>query len=256
MSENDSLGDRMKTFEDVYRFSLPIRTPLIIRLDGKSFHSYTKGFEKPYSEIIRDAFIYASEYLYKNISGLKLIYQQSDEMSLLITDYSSLNTQPWMKKNLQKIVSISSSILTVHFNQFISNKKLPINKTAYFDSRAFFLPKEEVCNYFLWRERDWVRNSVTVLAQKNFSHKHLHKKSTKDMLQMLLDKQIDWNKLEHWKKYGYCVLKNVIDKGGFQRNSIDVDWNIPIFSEDRNYIERFINLDDMPLLNDALLNED
>ncbi len=243
MTNVDSLGDRLKKFENVNRFCLPIRTPLIVRLDGCHFSNYTKGFEKPYSSIIRDAFIHTSQHLFKNISGLQLIYQQSDEMSLLITDYKDFNTQSWMNKNIQKIVSISSSILTAHFNEFIWSKNLSIKKTAYFDSRAFCLPKEEVCNYFLWRERDWIRNSVSVLAQKNFSHKELHKKSSRDMLKMLLDKGISWeNDLDHWQKYGYCVSRNQIMKDNAVRHSVDVDWNIPVFSDDRNYVEKYVYL--------------
>jgi tRNA(His) 5'-end guanylyltransferase len=240
---NDYLGERIKKYESVSKTSLTIRTPVIIRLDGKSFSSYTKGFDKPWSILVRDAFIEGCKDLFKEVSGLKLCYQQSDELSLLLINYATFDTQPWFMNDIQKMVSVSSSILTASFNKYMWAKG--ITKTAYFDSRAFCVPKEEVCNVFLWRENDCSRNSVSVLAQKHFSPKQLHKKSTKQMQEMLFqEKGINWNDCETWQKRGYCVSRNVVEKDGVIRYSVDVDWDIPIFSQNRDYINKYVYIDE------------
>lgn len=215
--------------------------PIIIRLDGKSFSSYTKGFEKPYDIKIRDAFIFATKALFEEVQGLKISYQQSDELTLLITDYDTLNTQGWFNGNLQKIVSVSSSILTANFNEYMFQNKFS-NKLAYFDSRAFLLPKEEVCNAFLFRQNDSTRNSISCLGQKHFSHKQLNKKNTSEVQEMLFqEKGINWNNEPTWAKRGYCLYKKTIEKEpGVFRSVIEPDFEIPIFSQDRYYINKFV----------------
>lgn len=242
MTNMDLIGDRFKDYENVNRNYLTIRTPVIIRLDGKGFSQYTKNFQKPWSTEIRDAFICGCVDLYKNIQGLKLIFLQSDELSLLITDYDNLKTSSWFDKNIQKMVSVSSSILTASFNKYMWENKIT-NKTGYFDSRTFILPKEEVNNYFIFRQQDSSRNSISSLAQQYFSHKQLQNKSSKDKQNMLIKEKIDWHDLDVWKKRGYCVLRNKIEKNNTIRHVVEPDWNIPIFSEDRNYINKFVYLE-------------
>jgi tRNA(His) guanylyltransferase len=239
----DFLGDRMKIYENVNRNYLPIRTPMIIRLDGKSFSSYTKNFEKPWSKIILDTFIYSSTSLFEEISGLKLIYGQSDELSLLITDYDTLNTKPWFDKNIQKIVSVSASIITAAFNKYLNNSELQV-RTAFFDSRVFTLPKEEVCNYFIFRQRDAISNSITCLAQQYFSHNQLEGLSSKEKKAILFDIDQDWDECETWQKRGFCVTRELFEKDVVIRHKIKTDWNIPVFSENRNYIEKFVYLEE------------
>lgn len=240
-----TLGNRMKIYENAYRFKLPIRMPIILRLDGCHFHSYTRGFKKPWDTTIRDAFIYATQVLFEEVGGyLKIAYLQSDEVNCLLTNDDTLTTEPWFNNNINKIVSVSASILSVAFNEHITQsyafKEYKIKSRAFFDSRVFVMPKEEVCNFFFWRQLDCVRNSVSGYAQANFSHKQLHKKNCDKMKEMLLEKGINWEALEIWQQRGYCVTRKEVEKNGAIRTFVEPDWNIPIFSEDRNYINKFL----------------
>ena len=241
-TDKTSLGDRIKmNYEDSFRIKFTKRLPLMIRLDGCHFSNYTRGFEKPYDVKIRDAFIFATKELFNEIQGLKITYQQSDELTLLITDYDTITTQSWYDSNLQKIVSVSSSILTANFNKFMLENKFS-NKLAYFDSRAFILPKEEVCNAFLFRQNDATRNSISCLGQKYFSAKSLHKKNTSQVQEMLFqEKGINWNNEPTWTRRGYCMTRNTIEKEpGVIRSLVEPDFEIPIFSQNRDYINKFV----------------
>lgn len=241
-TDKTSLGDRIKSnYEDAFRLKFTKRMPLMLRLDGCHFSNYTKGFEKPYDVKIRDAFIFATKELFNEIQGLKVTYQQSDELTLLITDYDTLNTQSWYDSNIQKIISVSSSILTANFNKFMVDNGFS-KKLAYFDSRAFILPKEEVCNAILFRQNDATRNSISCLGQKHFSHKQLHKKNTSQVQEMLFqEKGINWNNEPTWARRGYCLSKKTFEKEpGVFRTVIESDFEIPIFSQDRDYINKFV----------------
>lgn len=225
--DKTSLGDRMKRYENVSKINLTPRMPLILRIDGKAFYSYTKGFVKPFDDHIRKAMTQAGIGLINNIQGAKLVYIQSDELSVLVNDYENFETQPWFGKELQKIVSVSASIATAYFNKYMMDEKIVISKLAMFDSRAFVIPREEACNYFLWRQQDAERNSISSLAQANFSHKILHGKSGKEMKKMLLDeKNTDWDQLPTYNKRGWCVLAD---------SSTDLD--VSRFQENRDYID-------------------
>lgn len=264
--KNDSLGDRMKGYENISRIYLTRRMPLIIRIDGKAFHSFTRGFDRPFDSIFMNAMRDTAMYLCENISGCKLAYTQSDEISLLVTDYDQLNTDPWFGKNLQKIVSVAASMATMAFNQslvdivvdHVCNKGLEHNRefmktyhdscgAAMFDARAFVIPKEEVCNYFIWRQQDAIRNSIQAVGQAFFSHKELDHKSQNDIRVMLKEqKDVDWwEDYSLCKKFGSCVTrtrKEFLPDGKSFRMKWEYDLNIPEFSKDRNYIERFVLL--------------
>ncbi len=241
--EKDALGTRMKGYEDAYRFYLTGRMPLIIRVDGKAFHTFTRKLEKPFDNDFIDAMLFTATRLCEEIQGVKLAYWQSDEISLLVTDYDTLTTQAPFNKNLQKLVSISASCATLAFNSRIQDiddtralKELPTKfygGVAMFDSRAFILPKEEVCNYFLWRMQDAVRNSINSVGQSQFSPKQLHCKNTDQVQDMLFkEKGINWNDIPTLRKRGACVVK--VD------GVWTIDREIPIFSQDRTYINRFV----------------
>jgi len=238
MTDKTSLGDRMKLYENVPRIYLTPRMPTILRIDGKSFHAYTRGFEKPWDRQLIKGFVAAASALLEEIQGSKIAYCQSDEISILINDYEKFNTSSWFDKNVQKMCSVSASIATAAFNQFMYNNL----KTARFDSRCFVLPREEVVNYFHWRQRDAVRNSISGLAQKHFSHKQLHKKNTKQMQEMLFqEKRINWNHCHTLEKRGWCVVRETKEVSpGILRTFIEPDWGIPKFSEDRDYIGKYL----------------
>ncbi len=224
----DDLGDRMKdNYENIFRVLLPRRMPMIIRVDGKAFHTLTSNMKRPFDDGMIDAMTYTAKYLCENIQNAKLAYVQSDEISVLLTDYDRLATEAWFDRNLQKMVSVSAAFATLAFNKKIVDH-YP-DKAGVFDSRAFVVPREEVCNYFLWRQNDATRNSVQMLARANFSHKDLHKLNNSDIQdKLMLEKGINWNDCPTHKKRGACVKK--IGEGWA------VDFEPPIFSRERGYI--------------------
>lgn len=229
-----SLGDRMKKYESVSKSYLTNRTPVIIRLDGKAFHTFTKHCKRPYDTLLHDAMVKTALYLVENIQGAVFAYTQSDEISVIIRDWDKLETEPWYDNQIQKIVSISASMATARFNQCYDH---PNENLAMFDSRVFNLPKEEVHNYMVWRQQDAERNSIQMLGQAHFSHRQLQKKSCpqiKDMLMCMLDEPVNWNSQPTWTKRGcgiarYEGVRNVI-----------VENEIPIFTKDPMFIQKFI----------------
>lgn len=278
--KKDSLGDRMKQYEGIPRISLMRRNPVIIRIDGKNFHSFTKGFERPFDEILIKSIQETAKYLCENIQNVKCSYQQSDEISLLLTDYENINTAAWFDYQVQKMCSIAASMATLAFNRAFDEKveeesmsleveamfpsfpdtdykewentykahEMASLRGAMFDARCFSIPKEEVCNYFLWRQNDCVRNSIQMVAQANFSHKQLQNKSCNELQEMLWqEKNINWNDFETVKKRGSCCTKtgkhtavNTQTGEQIERLIWEIDTEIPIFTQDKNYIERFI----------------
>ncbi|MNV54663.1 tRNAHis guanylyltransferase [compost metagenome] len=237
----DQFGNRMKAYENVNRVYLPKRMPVIIRVDGRAFHTFTRGLTKPFSDELIHVMLETAKYLCENIQGCKLAYHQSDEISLLLTNYDDVNTESWFDNNIQKIVSNSASLATAKFNQ-LRQEFFPEKPLALFDSRVFVLPKEEVTNYFLWRQQDATKNSVSMVAQANFSQKQLQGLKGPQMQEKLFqEKGINWNNIETWKKRGACVVKKeVVVKEGAIRNRWEIDENIPIFSQDREYIDSLV----------------
>lgn len=197
-----NLGDRMKrNYEDAYRIKLTRRTPVIIRLDGKAFHTLTRGCDKPFDENFNGAMFITMKKLCEEIQGVKCAYHQSDEISLLLLDYDRLDTEAWFGNNLQKIVSISASIASLAFSNAYMREGI-------FDSRAFNIPENEVKNYFIWRQKDWERNSLQMLSQSHFSHNELHKKNKSDMHEMLHTKGVNWADLQPKWKNGTFLFKD------------------------------------------------
>lgn len=238
----DKFGDRMKGYENAFRMKLPKRMPVIIRIDGKAFHTYTKEMKKPFDKDLTNAMWETCIYLAKNIMGCKLVYTQSDEISLLLTNYDKLTTEAWFDNNLQKIVSVSASLATAKFNE-IMRLKYPEKQLALFDARAWVLPKDKVCNYFWWRQQDATKNSISMVAQANFSQKQLQGLNGGQMQDKLfLEKGINWNDIPTWQKRGACIRKYYYEKNCAQRSEWDVDFETPIFSQDREYVEQYVYL--------------
>ena len=249
MPINDDLGNRMKEYyENIPKIKLYRRTPVIIRIDGKSFHSFTKGFKKPFDDILIKSMQETMKYLCQNIQGCVLGYCQSDEISLLLIDYKNLESQAFFDYEVQKVCSVTASMTTMAFNKIFEDNVndyneretylKALNKGAMFDSRCFNIPVEEVTNYFYWRQLDATRNSIQMVGQAKFSHKELQHK-TCNMIQDMLHEQcgINWNDFPTHKKRGSCCIK--IDENG--RSKWIVDNDIPIFKEDgRNYIDNLV----------------
>lgn len=194
MTDKLTLGDRMKGYENVERRFLYTRMPVIIRLDMRAGHSLTgKWFkEKPIDFKFQQLMISTADYLLKNIQNCRVAYTQSDEISLLLCDFQSFETQSWFGNNLQKIVSVSAGMASSFFTTMFQNLKSQ-NEVVVFDARAFNLSKEEIYNYFLWRSIDCSRNSVQAHAQSMFSHKELHSLNTNQLIsKMKEEKDFNW----------------------------------------------------------------
>ena len=186
---NESLGDRIKGYESVTHFTATKRMPLMIRVDGRAFHTYTRGMEKPFDKKLMDAMVKAAAEVAAGMQGFKVAYIQSDEVTFCITDYDKLETQGWFDYDLSKIISISASHMTAAFNRRIDKEA-----TAQFDSRAFNIPHTDVVNAFLWRAKDWERNSLQMYCRAHFSHKELHGKGKQEMHEMLYGIGKNWAK--------------------------------------------------------------
>lgn len=240
-----SLGDRMKAYEAASKGTLPGRLPVIIRVDGKAFHTYTRGAEKPFDEKLMEVMDDTARALCEEVQGSVLAYVQSDEISLLIHSYKDLESEAWFSNEIQKMVSVSAGIASATFSLGSSKIFSGTHKRAVFDSRAFVLPESEISNYFIWRQRDCIRNSINTIAQNLFSQKELHGKNLDQVKQLLLDKaDIDVDDQETWEPYfirGRCVKRKLVkhSAGNVYRQSWDVDRDIPHFSLNRSYVEDF-----------------
>lgn len=269
MPTHDDLGVRMKTFyEQIPKTKLMRRCPVAIRIDGKAFHTFTKGFHKPFDEVLIKSMQETMKYLCENIQGCVLGYTQSDEITLILVDYKKLTSSAWFDYEVQKICSIAASMATMAFNNIFSkyvkefdlelayndngidteeNRKLweiykkAINKGAMFDARCFNIPKEEVTNLVYWRQLDASRNSIQMVGQANFSHKELQNKSCNDIQDMLMiQKGINWNDLPTYQKRGSCCVKREfwVDKNDGEEFSKEYQEALDRTAIDENAIKR------------------
>ena len=273
MNKKDSLGDRMKAYEAVPKNFLMRRTPVIIRLDGKAFHTFTRGFDKPFDEVIEYAMKSTMVQLCANIQGCVLGYTQSDEITLVLCDYQKVDTDAWFEYNVEKMCSVAASMATLYFFKSLSNycDKLwesdkisfadkinlinrKLEKGAYFDARCFNLPKEEVANCLIWRQQDATRNSIQALAQSLYSQKQLSGLNCSQLQdKMFTEKGVNWNDLSTYQKRGACAVRKLMPQMKETKNSdligliykpkwvIDLD--IPIFTQDRDYINSLLTFD-------------
>ena len=274
MPVNDELGTRMKEFyEGVPKTRLVRRMPVAIRIDGKAFHTFTRGFQKPFDEILVKSMQDTMKYLCENIQGCVLGYTQSDEITLILVDYKHLNSDAWFDYEIQKMCSIAASMATMAFNKafasnvakqskrlyseyleekdasYIDTLEIAMNKGAMFDARCFNIPKEEVANLIYWRQLDATRNSIQMVGQANFSHKELQNKSCNMIQEMLFaEKGINWNDYPTYLKRGSCCIKTTIQNpnvdikdGAYPKSVWMIDLDIPIFKGDgRDYIDKLV----------------
>ena len=271
--DNSNLAVRMKEFyENVPKTNLMRRTPVVIRIDGKAFHTFTKGFKRPFDEILIKTMQETAKYLCENIQGCVLGYTQSDEISLVLVDYQRFETSAWFDYEVQKMCSIAASMATMAFNKFFKRNvadgyehrydvkdecSMPydlykaytdaINKGAMFDARVFNIPKEEVTNYIYWRQLDASRNSIQMVGQANFSHNELHCKTCNNIQDMLMEqKGINWNDYPTVCKRGTAVIytnyqnpQSLTDKDTIKGWKIDTEMPI-LKGEDRAYVDNLV----------------
>ena len=252
----DELGDRMKKYyEDRTRFSLPRRTYTIIRVDGKAFHTYTKGLERPFDEGLVNDMDETACCLCKNIQGAKFGFVQSDEISILLTDFDKIDTDAWFDGNVQKIVSVAASIAAAEFNRLRLRRKfdttiatagtiMDLFKWATFDARVFTIPSDvEVENYFIWRQQDTVRNSISSVAQTLYSSKELTGKNMNVQQEMIFQKGINWNDYAAKFKRGRFIFKQEVQVEADEKlkrpahvRSVWVADECPTFTQQREFL--------------------
>lgn len=275
----DELGDRMKKYyEDRTRITLPRRTYTIIRIDGKAFHTFTKGLTRPFDDGLINDMDETACYLCKNIQGAKFGFVQSDEISILITDFDKIGTDAWFDGNIQKMASIAASMATSKFNHLRLLRKFNEmsvellkrtvddfhksntiswmeeifdNKLAEFDARVFTIPSDvEVENYFIWRQQDTVRNSISSVAQSLYSHKELNGKNMSEQQEMIFQKNINWNDYAPKYKRGRFIFKQEVDletpfisndkmQHSYKRNRWVAD-ECPTFTQERLFLLKYI----------------
>ena len=212
IAERDPLGDRMKRYEEATSSSAMKGLPLLARLDGIAFHTFTRGLRRPYDTRLQDLMVKVTETLVETLHAT-IGYTQSDEIQIL-----------WMPKDenheflhdgrFQKICSRSASIASREFNLLLPGM-IPEKQgqSAIFDCRVWQVPsKKVVYETFLWRELDATRNSVSMAAQSMFSHKELQGKSRREMMDMMHLRGINWNDYPRAFKRGTYVRKRLIEK--------------------------------------------
>lgn len=221
MGDTSSIGDRMKAYERVSAPKLTKRVPVIIRIDGKAFHTFTRRYGKGYSETFQETMCFIAEQTANHIQGCSFAYGQSDEISFLLTDYTTVKTQGWFDYEVNKLVSVSAAIASSYMTAVVGE---PVQ----FDSRAFSVPQDDVCNYFLWRQRDATRNAIQMAGREHYSHKELYQKDNGEIQELLWQKGVNFNDFPVIRRRGYCVVDG------------DLELEPPIFSQEREYIERHV----------------
>ena len=260
----DELGDRIKGFyEDRTRFLLPRRTYTILRIDGKAFHTYTRDLKQPFDDGLIEDMDATACYLCKNIQGSKFAFVQSDEISILMTDFDIIGTDAWFDGNIQKIVSVAAGLATAEFNRLrllrgcnnnggdIDESALKNMKFATFDARVFTIPANyEVENYMIWRQKDATRNSISSVARSLYSQKEVDGKNSDQKQEMIFQKGINWNDYPPMFKRGRFIQKEIriletpfvaVDKKQttYER-SVWVSVECPIFTQDREFLRKKI----------------
>lgn len=280
MPVNDELGKRMKeNYENRAKTALIRRMPVAIRIDGKAFHTFTRGFDKPFDTLFIHAMNMTTKYLCENIQGCVFGYTQSDEITLILQDYEKLTTDAWFDYEVQKMCSVAASMATMRFNQVFQEQffqlkadtledkmcgreplikdsvmaayQRGVTKGAMFDARCFNIPKEEVCNLIYWRQVDAVRNSIQGVGQANFSQKELQNKTCNQIQDMLHEqKGINWNNYPAAYKRGRACIKvtTLTPAADGQppafRSVWQIDNDMPtLVGEDRKYVENRILFD-------------
>lgn len=261
MPVNDELGKRMKEYyEQVPKTRLVRRMPVAIRIDGKAFHTFTRGFEKPFDRILILAMQNTMQKLCENIQGCVFGYTQSDEITLILKDYNKLNTSAWFDYEVQKMCSIAASMATLYFNQEFRNllntsmegkvglSEVDIahmcarDKGAMFDARCFNIPKEEVANLIYWRQIDAYRNSRQMAGQAYFSAKELNGKSCTEIVGMLKEERgIDFdNDYFSYEKYGTVCYKEENEETR-RPYWVSIAWDHLMNDTDRAFIQDIVN---------------
>lgn len=186
--QTKSLGERIKNYEAQTDVRLLPLLPVIARIDGKAFHSYTKNMEKPFDSLFMSLMQETTKFLISETHAI-IGYTQSDEITL-IWHAPEPGSEIFFDGRVLKMCSVLASLSAAKFNRISDKEKL-----ASFDCRVFNVPnRDEAVNCLIWREEDAVKNSIFSVARSKFSHKELHGKNGKELQEMLWQKfNINWN---------------------------------------------------------------
>jgi tRNA(His) 5'-end guanylyltransferase len=204
----DDFGDRMKMYEGIeaQRVFMP-RLPICVRIDGRAFHTFTRGMKRPYDGKMAMAMIQTMKYLVDQ-SNACIGYTQSDEISLILRD----DCDPLFGGRISKLTSVLASIATAKFNEEI-HEAYPDKPLAFFDCRCWQVPnRTEAANELLWREFDATKNSISMAARAYYSDKQLYGKNGSEKQDMLMDKGINWNDYPVFFKRGTYAQKKTIER--------------------------------------------
>jgi tRNA(His) 5'-end guanylyltransferase len=242
--QNDSLGDRMKTYENAFRFYVPIHSYLIVRVDGKAFHTFTRHCDRPFDSHLIAAMDATALALCQEMQNSCFAYTQSDEISILLYDFTRIGTSAWFDNNMLKICSVSAALATSNFIRHFfdpDHMEGPIDEVIpqglAFDGRLFILPtKDEVANYYVWRQQDCTRNSVQMAARAMFSHKECYQKNNAQLQEMLFQKGYNWDDcIPRCKRGGFVDYETSPNPTEENRPC----WKYrdpPIFTQDRPFL--------------------
>ena len=264
----DALSIRMKGYESTFKYKLLRRGYTMIRIDGKAFRTYTKGLERPFDQGLIDDMDSTAAFLCEEIQGAVCAFVQSDEISIFISDFAKRETSAWYDNSLQKMVSVSASLATAKFNQLrmvrksseerdhslssmaetawdndiLTTNDVKTFRLAMFDSRVFQLPtKGEVLNYFIWRQQDTVKNSISSVAQSMFSTKELHGKNGKQKQEMMFQKDgTNWNDFDPKLKRGRIIVKETYEKQPDVFRTRWVSIAPPTFTKDLMFLNELV----------------
>lgn len=195
MNNKDTLGDRIKKYEAISEHYFTPKIPILVRVDGKAFHTWTKGCDKPFDNYLISTMFTAAKLVAMDMMNCRGVYVQSDEVTFVMTDTDTIETQQWFGGRQNKIESVTAGLMTAHFNRCWASTNLYGDNPDYaimlakppaiFDARAFQVPREDVANAFLWRVKDWERNSLSMFCLSHFSPKQLHGQGRADQHEML-----------------------------------------------------------------------
>lgn len=206
--KNDAFGDKVKAFESASaKVVLDESQPMCVRLDGKAFHTFTRGLARPYDQRLSDAMVATMNYLVEKTDA-RLGYTQSDEITLVYFK-TAPHQQTYFGSRVQKLTSVLASMATAKFNSEVT-KNIPekADLFAFFDCRVWNVPTlQDAADVFIWRQDDAIKNAVSMAAHAKFSDKKLLGKSSKEKVEMLAEVGIDWHSYPEFFKSGTYAMR-------------------------------------------------
>jgi tRNA(His) 5'-end guanylyltransferase len=227
----DPINSRMKeNYESRFKRSIHRRTYAILRVDGHSFSKYTSKLKKPFDQDFNDDMDTVAKYLCEKIQGARFAYVQSDEISVLITDFDQLTTHAWFDNNADKMISLAAAYSTSRF--LLSRIKRQDERLLEFDARIFAISDPfEVANYFLARQRDATKNAINMMGQAYYSTNELRGVNTNQVQELLFQKGVNFNDLPARFKRGGVAERIKYEKSpGVIRTKMEMV-ETPVFSD-------------------------